>query len=109
MKNFDVIGVASSISPNKVYNYIAVGYFDESIITFHDYNTGAITGKINTNYCSAYNNLIETNTKYFVYLDESKIVKVLSSKTLELLDVYNLENYGNFGSINSLKLVENTL
>ena len=106
MKTFKVFGVPSSIAVNNERSFIAVGYYDESIITIHNIDNGKLLNKINTEYCSAYSNLIKTNSKYFVYLHSAKLIKVLDSKNLKELFSFELNDCG---SINSIELKDNNL
>lgn len=101
MQNFNVFGVPSSIGVNVENSYIAVGYYDESFITFHHIDNGKLLNKMNTEYCSAYSNLIKTNSKYFAYLHSAKTVKVLESKSLKELFSFDLSNCG---AVNSIEL-----
>lgn len=106
MKNFKVFGVPNSISVNAKNAYIAVGYYDETLITFHSIDNGNLINKINTEYCSAYSNLIKTNSKYFVYLHSAKLIKVLDSNNLKELYSFELNNCG---AINSIELKDEKL
>lgn len=101
MQNFNVFGVPNSIGVNVENSYIAVGYYDESFITFHHIDNGKLLNKMNTEYCSAYSNLIKTNSKYFVYLHSAKTVKVLESKSFKELFSFDLSNCG---AVNSIEL-----
>lgn len=101
MQNFNVFGVPNSISVNLENAYIAVGYYDEKFITFHHIDNGKLLSKMNTEYCSAYSNLIKTNSKFFVYLHSAKTIKVLDSKSLKELFSFDLNNCG---AVNSIEL-----
>ena len=99
MKIFEVLGVSSSIALNKENGYFAVGYFDESFISIHDYKTGELIHKLDTKYCSSANNVLACNGKYLVALYDSKTINVYDSKNFEMLSSFQLNNCGAVNSI----------
>lgn len=104
MKNFDVLGVSSSIALNAENGYFAVGYFDEPFVSIHDYKTGELLHKIKTKYCSSANNVLACNDKYLVILCEAKLINVYDAKNFEILNSFQINNCG---AVNSLTLIDN--
>lgn len=94
MKKIKLLGVAGSLHLNKKNQYFSALYFDEPIMTIHDYESGQVKNKFKVNHLTPYTNILSSNDDYLVFLSNVYTLSIVETKNFTVIQDVQLQNAG---------------